>query len=76
MRQVARHATDVIFLRARRATFETYTATGYVHEVTPEGDIVWSFANPEFDEEGRLNIWRMTRFSSDQLDFLGKPLED
>jgi len=52
-------------------TLITNTATGYVHEVTPEGEIVWSFANPEFDEEGRFNIWRMTRFSSDQVDFLG-----
>jgi len=53
-------------------TLITNTATGYVREVTTEGEIVWSFANPEFDEEGRLNIWRMTRFSSDQLDFLGE----
>ena len=56
-------------------TLITNTATGYVHELTPAGQIVWSFANPEFDEEGRYNIWRMTRFSNDQLDFLGEPEE-
>jgi hypothetical protein len=56
-------------------TLITNSATGYVHEVTPEGEIVWSFANPEFDEEGRFNIWRMTRFSRDQLDFLGEAEE-
>jgi hypothetical protein len=56
-------------------TLITNSATGYVHEVTPEGKIVWSFANPEFDEEGRFNIWRMTRFSRDRLDFLGEAEE-
>jgi hypothetical protein len=56
-------------------TLITNSATGYVHEVTPEGEIVWSFANPEFDEEGRFNIWRMTRFSRDRLDFLGEAEE-
>jgi hypothetical protein len=52
-------------------TLITNSSTGYVNEVTPEGEIVWSFANPKTDEKGRLNIWRMTRFSRDQLGFLG-----
>lgn len=53
-------------------TLITNSATGYVHEVTSRGEIVWSFANPEFDEKGRFNIWRMTRLSPEQLDFLSE----
>ena len=52
-------------------TLITETATGYGFEVTPDGEIVWQFANPEVDKEGkRTNLWRMTRFAKSELGFL------
>jgi len=52
-------------------TLITETATGYAREVTPEGQVVWKFANPDVDSEGqRTNIWRMTRFLRSDLNFL------
>ncbi|MEJ2239546.1 MAG: arylsulfotransferase family protein, partial [Gemmatimonadales bacterium] len=51
-------------------TLITNTAMGYAYEVTPGGEVVWSFKNPEFDDEGRLNIWQMARYSREQLSFL------
>ena len=52
-------------------TLITETATGYAREVTPEGQVVWKFANPDVDSEGqRSNIWRMTRFLPSDLNFL------
>ncbi len=53
-------------------TLITESDRGYVHEVTPEGEVVWRFANPEFGEGGiRLVIWRMTRIPRENLPFLG-----
>lgn len=55
-------------------TLITASTPGYVYEVTPGGEIVWSYANPEVDEQGkRLNIWRMTRFLPSELPFLRTP---
>ena len=40
-------------------------------EVTPDGDVVWRFANPDVSEDGmRAPIWRMTRFERGELPFL------
>ena len=53
-------------------TLITSTAPGYVFEVTRRGNIVWKFANPAVGiQNTRLNIWRMTRYSSRDLPFLG-----
>ncbi len=52
-------------------TLITNTETGYVFEVTPAGEKVWEFANPEVNEDGeRTNIWRTTRFAPGDLDFI------
>jgi hypothetical protein len=43
-------------------TLVTESDTGYVFEVTPEGDRVWTWANPGVDENGnRTSVWRMQR---------------
>lgn len=43
-------------------TLITETAVGEAFEVTPDGEVVWRFLNPDVDEKGkRWNIWRMTR---------------
>ncbi len=53
-------------------TLITESNTGYVFEVTPEGETVWEFANPRVDDKGvREDIWRMTRFDPAELAFLG-----
>lgn len=52
-------------------TLVTESDPGYVFEVTPEGEIVWRFANPTVRENGeREAIWRMTRFDPQTLTFL------
>ena len=53
-------------------TLITESATGHVFEVTPEGERVWEFANPNFNKTGkqRRNIWRMTRIDPADLEFL------
>lgn len=52
-------------------TLITETSSGYVTEVTPEGEVAWRFANPNVDDDGqRSNIWRMTRFVPSDLSFL------
>ncbi len=52
-------------------TLITESNTGYVMEVTPDGEMVWEYANPQVDEEGvREDIWRMTRFDPAELTFL------
>jgi hypothetical protein len=54
-------------------TLITETSSGYVTEVTRDGDVVWRFANPDVDEEGqRSNIWRMSRFLPGELPFLAE----
>lgn len=51
-------------------TLITESDTGYVFEVTPEGERVWIFAGPHFTGDGkRATIWRMTRHRPDDLDF-------
>lgn len=51
-------------------TLITESDTGYVFEVTPEGERVWRFANPDVRRGRRQAIWRMTRVSAEGLDFL------
>lgn len=52
-------------------TLITESDRGYVFEVTPKGEIVWKFANPDVNPDGlRIAIWRMTRFSRGDLSFL------
>ncbi len=52
-------------------TLITESDTGYVFEVTPNGNVVWKFANPNIDsDQVREAIWRMTRISPDSLSFL------
>lgn len=51
-------------------TLVTETDTGYVFEVTPEGERVWVFANPEVKGDLRMSIWRMTRLQPSELPFL------
>ncbi len=52
-------------------TLITESDTGYVFEVTLDGEIVWEFANPDVDSEGlRSAIWRMKRFSASEITFL------
>lgn len=52
-------------------TLITESDPGYVFEVTPEGEKVWIFANPRINEQDeRTAIWRMHRFTLEQLPFL------
>jgi hypothetical protein len=52
-------------------TLITESDRGYVFEVTPEGDTVWRFANPDVQKNNlRIAIWRMTRYPRDELAFL------
>jgi len=54
-------------------TLITESDTGYVFEVTPSGDTVWEFANFQVDDENvRSAIWRMVRFSPQELAFFEK----
>lgn len=52
-------------------TLITESDPGYVFEVTPEGETVWEFANPQVNEKDeRSAIWRMVRFQREELPFL------
>jgi outer membrane protein assembly factor BamB len=52
-------------------TLITDSDRGYVFEVTPDGEKVWEFANPEIDEkQQRQALWRMLRFSARDLPFV------
>ena len=52
-------------------TLITESEPGYVFEVTPGGETVWRFANPDVDDEGiRRTIWRMTRLDPAAYRFL------
>ncbi len=52
-------------------TLITESDTGYVFEVTEEGELVWEFANPSVNSEGvRSAIWRMKRFPKSEITFL------
>lgn len=46
---------------------------GYAREVTPQGRVVWEYANPENDEKGqRLTFRKVTRYRREELRFLGR----
>jgi outer membrane protein assembly factor BamB len=52
-------------------TLITESDPGYVFEVTPEGEKVWIFANPDVSEDGKRSaIWRMTRIDPKELEFV------
>lgn len=52
-------------------TLITESNTGYVFEVTPDGERVWEFANPNVSADGERGIiWRMSRFAPEELAFL------
>lgn len=52
-------------------TLITESDSGYVFEVTMDGEIVWEYANPHIDTEGvRSVIWRMKRFARSEITFL------
>ena len=52
-------------------TLITETARGEAFEVTPDGQVVWRFLNPDVDDKGRRwNIWRLTRHPMSELEFL------
>jgi hypothetical protein len=54
-------------------TLITESDKGYVFEVTPRGEVVWKFANPDVDPDGRRHaIWRMTRVAPGALSFLSR----
>lgn len=54
-------------------TLVTESMKGYAFEVTPSGEIVWKYANPENDGHGKRNgIIRMTRVDPARLTFLPK----
>lgn len=68
-----RYSAEDFFSRTRGSvqrlpngnTLITESDTGYVFEVTPDGERVWAFANPFFTDDGaRMAMWRMTRFFS------------
>jgi hypothetical protein len=49
-------------------TLITESNTGWAFEVTSAGQTVWSFANPDVDEQGMRNIlWRMTRLDAEPM---------
>jgi hypothetical protein len=49
-------------------TLITNSSAGRVFEVNSAGTVVWEFANPKVDNEGkRTNIWRMSRFEENDL---------
>jgi len=51
-------------------TLVTDSDSGYVFEVTPRKKVVWRFANPDVSHGERAVIWRMTRFTPEELPFL------
>ena len=51
-------------------TLITSSETGYVFEVTPDGEIVWTFANPDRKLDLRLSIYRFNRYPIDELGFM------
>jgi len=55
----------------------TESDRGYAFEVTPAGETVWRYANPDVDEKGfRSEIPRMRRFPPFELPFLLAHLPD
>jgi hypothetical protein len=57
-------------------TLITVSQAGYALEVSPMGEIVWKFANPEVLAGGvREGLYRMTRYREQDLDFLSPALQ-
>ncbi|GJM43554.1 MAG: hypothetical protein DHS20C21_03960 [Gemmatimonadota bacterium] len=57
-------------------TLVTESDPGYAFEVTPQGEVVWKFANPDVsDDDKRSAIWRMIRFAPGTLTFLEEGLD-
>lgn len=59
-------------------TLITESNTGYAFEVTPRGQRVWTFANPETTETSsgdllRRAIYRMKRYPSDYAEWISDP---
>lgn len=53
-------------------TLITESDRGEAFEVTPDGEVVWRFANPERDDDGnRRNLWRVSRIPREELGWLG-----
>ena len=58
-------------------TLVTESDRGYAFEITPGGEMVWRFANPEVDATGfRSGIPRMRRYPKSELPFLLSHLPD
>ena len=52
-------------------TLITESERGRVFEVTADKEIVWRFVNPDIKDNGvRVPIWRMTRFTRQELPFI------
>ena len=57
-------------------TLVTLSQPGYAREVTPDGEIVWKFANPSVNKNGvRDSIFWMNRYLPEEVPFLtaGQP---
>lgn len=52
-------------------TLITESDTGYVFEVTRQGEVAWTFVNPHVKTSSkmRMAIWRMSRHPADSLQF-------
>ncbi len=53
-------------------TLITNSESGVVFEVTPGGEIVWRFANPDRDPAFRLVIYRFLRYPTNYFKFLSR----
>lgn len=54
-------------------TLITVSDTGMAIEVTPQGEVVWEYANPEVAPDGvRGALWRVTRYPPGSVPFLGR----
>lgn len=52
-------------------TLITESMTGYVFEVTPQGELVWVWANPDISADGtRRSLYRATRYRLEKLGWL------
>jgi hypothetical protein len=57
-------------------TLITESDPGYAFEVTPEGETVWKWANPEVDRNGkRGSIPRVTAYAPDATPFIASVME-
>jgi len=52
-------------------TFVTESNTGHLFEVTPEGETVWEFLNPDLKPDGkRMALYRALRYPKEQVEQL------